>query len=337
MTVRTSLAEKIRRGDPISPLTACVLRAATPLFRFGMWRRLRQKRVRVDARTISFGNITAGGTGKTPAVIERARQEIDEGNRVAVLTRGYGTPSTKRPIASTEVPETDYVSELGDEPALILAQVPDAIVIKGTDRVASAQCAIRDHECNVLIMDDGFQYVRLERDEDIVLIDAVNPFGTGALLPRGILREPIAALTRATAIILTRCDQALNLSSLISKIQEFTPSIPIRCTSHAPECLIRLRDGQSLPLSTLRGRRVHALCGIGHPESFYRTLESLGAHLIARHTFPDHAPIPADAIPDSGIVVTTEKDAVRMENPEAHVLALRIALKDWEGDGSSTD
>ena len=169
-----------------------------------MWCRLQCPRTRVNARVISFGNITAGGTGKTPAVIERARQEVASGRKVAVLTRGYGSQSKESLIVANESSEDLYL-RIGDEPALIARKVPRAIVIKCADRVLAAKTAIDEHGCDTLIMDDGFQHVRLERDENIVLIDAANPFGNGHLLPRGILREPLHALKRATHFILTRC------------------------------------------------------------------------------------------------------------------------------------
>lgn len=322
-----ALADRIRRGEPMPFPLACALSALTPLWRLGMAHRLRQPRVRVPAQVISFGNLTAGGTGKTPAVIERARIELAAGKKVAVLTRGYGAQQGNAPIA---VPAAEAsVEQLGDEPTLIARKAPGVLIVKGADRVAAARLAIETWGCDTLILDDGFQYVRLERDENIVLIDASNPFGNGSLIPRGILREPVAHIERATQIVLTRCDQAKDVEELLRVLRDLCPGIPVRRTCHAPSALWRVADGAVCPLDTLRGQTVKAVCGIGHPEAFLRSLESLGAHVAERVCYPDHAPIPAAAFAGPGLVVTTEKDAVRLDRASDNVLALGIELRDW--------
>ncbi|MBI2431890.1 MAG: tetraacyldisaccharide 4'-kinase, partial [Candidatus Hydrogenedentes bacterium] len=186
-----------------------LLGVGTPLVRLGMWWRLRGPRTRVEARVISLGNLTAGGTGKTPAVIARAQAEIAAGRRVAVLTRGYGSQRVREPYVlppGTPLPETPLYKLIGDEPALIRRRAPGITLVKSADRVAGAHAAIAAG-CDTILLDDGFQAVALERDENILLVDATNAFGNGHLLPRGILREPVAAAGRATEIILTRCDQ----------------------------------------------------------------------------------------------------------------------------------
>jgi tetraacyldisaccharide 4'-kinase len=255
-------AERIRRGERIPWPLALALAAATPVVRAGMMARLSLPRVRVDARVISFGNLTAGGTGKTPAVIERARKEIAAGRKVAVLTRGYGSKKGAayawKPGGQIDVPFLCRV--LGDEPALIALKVPEAVVVKNRDRVAGAQAAIEQHGCDTLILDDGFQYVRLERDENILLIDATNPFGNGHLIPRGLLREPLRAMARATAIILTHCDQAADLSPVLAQVKALAPHAPIRRTRHAPAGFYRFSGGPPLPCTAVAGKRVRAVC-----------------------------------------------------------------------------
>lgn len=319
---------KIRRGDPIPSPLAAVLHACTPVTRLGMWWRLRQPVTRVDAQVVSFGNLTAGGTGKTPAVIERARMELAEGNRVAVLTRGYGSPDRTVPVDSESIEEKDWYRLLGDEAALILKKAPGVIVIKDPDRVAGARTAIAKHHCDLLLLDDGFQYTRLARDENVLLIDAAKPFGNGALLPLGILREPIVAMARATQIVLTRCDQADDVETLVETVHAHAPNVPIRKTQHAPETLWNIKENSEIPVSELAGKEITAACAIGHPESFFRTLEALGATLTERLTFPDHAPIPESALPTTGTVVITEKDAGRGNYSRENLFALGIALKD---------
>ncbi len=321
-------AEKIRKNEPIPAPLAVALGLATPVTRLGMALRLHGPRTRVEAHVISFGNITAGGTGKTPAVIERAQREIQAGHRVAVLTRGYGSRKMHEPFAvAPDSTRRDLAEIIGDEPALILRRVPEVTVVKAADRVAGARKAI-ELGCDMLLMDDGFQHVALERDENVLLLDAVNPFGNGHLIPRGILREPITAMTRATHVMLTRCDQAHDIEVLIRQIQALHPGVSIRKTCHAPCGLWRVDNGQTAPLDMLKGKEVSAMCGIGHPEAFFRTIESLGARIIARHVFRDHARIPASAISREGMTITTEKDAMRLRHAGENLWALAIALED---------
>lgn len=323
------LRDKIRLGKPISFPISVILTSLTPVVRLGMWYRLQRPRTRVNAHVISFGNITAGGTGKTPAVIDRAMLEIATGKKVAVLTRGYGSQGGENLIVArgSESPDGLY-NRIGDEPALIARKVPEAIIIKCADRVLAAQTAIEKYGCDTLIMDDGFQHVQLERDENIVLIDATNPFGNGYLLPRGILREPLTALRRATNIVLTRCDQAHELDQLESGLKEMCTHAPIRKTCHMPNSLWRVCDNSVLSLEEIHGKEISAVCAIGNPESFFDTLENLGAKVTNKIAFPDHYHITSDEIPSADIVVTTEKDAIRMQDSGENVLALGIELQE---------
>lgn len=322
------LADKIRRGEPLPAALAALLEAASLAQRAGMRWRLRAPGVRVGARVISFGNITAGGTGKTPAVIERAARELAAGHQVAVLTRGHGAERVREPLvrAPGDVHPGD-VRLLGDEPALIARRAPGVWLVRARDRVAGAHAAMA-RGCGVLLLDDGYQAVRLARDENIVLIDAANPFGNGRILPRGILREPLTALTRATDIILTRCDQAAGVGELVETVRRYCPRAPLRMTRHAPQCLWHAASGIEHPADHFTGESVAALCAIGHPEAFFRTLEGLGMRLEKRLAFADHGAIPPDAVPAGIPVIVTEKDAVRMPHAPENVHALRIGLED---------
>ena len=327
MRVIHRFAEKVRKGEPIPAPLAVALSAATPLWRLGMWRRKRLPRVRVNARVVSFGNITAGGTGKTPAVIERARVEAEAGHRVAVLTRGYGAQH-RRAITVVEAWNRPDEEWLGDEPELIARLVGDVVIARGSGRVAAAQRAIDEFGCDVLLLDDGFQYLALERDENVLVIDAANPFGNERLLPRGILREPVGEISRATHIILTRCDQVEDSSPLVDRLRKLCPGVPIRLTRHAPTRLWRVADGHQGKLDELRGTRVRAVCGIGNPDAFIATLESAGADVVERRFFPDHAPFPPESLESPLVIVTTEKDAVRLKSAPGNVFALGIELQD---------
>lgn len=331
MNVLHRLVEKIRKDEPIPLVLAGILNAAALFIQVGMWVRLRGQRVRVEAHVISFGNITAGGTGKTPAVIERTKAELAAGRRVAVLTRGYGGERSRSPkVLDTRVAAENACRALGDEPALIARKAPGVVIVKCADRVAAARTAVEQSGCDTLILDDGFQYVRLERDENILLVDAANPFGNGRLIPRGILREPLEAARRATAVVLTRCDQAANLPELVAQLGELCPGASIRKTRHAPRALWRPADDAVLPLGEISGKEIRAVCAIGHPEAFFRTLETTGARVTERVALPDHSDMPVSVLATKGVTVTTEKDAVRIEHPPTDLLALRIELEDYE-------
>lgn len=328
MNTDKRLADRVRDGDPIPAPIALLLTALTPVQRLGMAARKLRPVQRVNARVISFGNITAGGTGKTPAVIERARKEIAAGHRVAVLTRGYAAPSGSTPYDSANLGGLSPYAALGDEAALILQKVPGVVVVKNADRVAGARRAIM-LGCDTLILDDGFQQLRLARDEDIVLIDATNPFGNRHIIPRGILREPPGALARATHIIVTRADQCADLPALQARLRELALQSAFRTTIHAPVALRDLATGETHPLESLRGKSVTALCGIGNPNSFVATLRSLGAaveHVVAK---PDHVPASENDLGASELVVMTEKDAIRGGLPRRkNLFALEIELRD---------
>ncbi len=323
------LKARLRQGQPLPLPIDTLLRGLVPFFQAGMRWRLSRPCVRVDARVISFGNITVGGTGKTPAVIERAQREIQAGHTVAVLTRGYGTPNPGLPVVVP--PRSDHPglsAKIGDEPALIARCVSDAFIIKSPDRVAGARMAVHQCGCDTLILDDGFQYVMLERNENVLVIDASCPFGNGRLLPRGTLREPVTALSRATSLLLTRCDQARDLTATILRLRELCPAIPIRKTWHAPGSLWRLSDGAESALATWKGRKVNVACAIGHPEAFFRTVESLGMVIGERKVFPNHRGFSLEGLSGAPIIMT-EKDAVRLVKAPPETYALGIRLMDF--------
>ncbi len=326
--VATRWIERMRRAEPLPAPIAAALVPVTGAMQWGMRRRLRQPAARLTAYVISFGNLTTGGTGKTPAVIERAQREMGEGRRVAVLTRGYGAPS-KGTAISAEFPSEQWYSALGDEASLIAQKVPGAIVIKNQDRVAAGRDAIARFGCNLLILDDGYQYTALDRDENVLVIDAANPFGNGRLLPRGMLREPIAAAKRATQIVLTRCDQAADIHALIGRVREVCPNTPIRTTWHRPTGFRHVATGRTEDLTWIAGREICATCAIGNPDAFVRTLESLGAVVLRRTDLRDHAALSGDVLSQDTPVVITEKDSVRIANPPDNAYVLTIELADF--------
>ena len=276
---------------------AAVVRVRNHLYATG-----RLKAHRVNVPVLCVGNLTTGGTGKTPLVVWLCRYLQEKHVHCAILTRGYKTQA----------------GELSDEPALLAAQCPDTPVIVNPDRVAGAVEAIRRHNAQVLVMDDGFQHRRLSRDLDVVVIDATRPFGYGRVLPAGLLREPITGLRRAGAVVLTRCDQVAEdtLKRIEDDIRRINPDLVLARSSHVP-IGIRTFAGTEIEMEQLRGQRVFAFCGIGNPQSFFRTVEQAGGMLVGSTVFDDHYHyasgdldrIRAEAVRQKAwLVVTTQKD-----------------------------
>ena len=232
------------------------------------------KRVtRVAVPVVSVGNLTLGGTGKTPVVEWIARWFRRHDIRVTILSRGYGAEHGARNDEALELEE-----RLDDVPHL-----------QNPDRVESALLAIEEFECQVLLLDDGFQHRRLARDLDIVLLDAADPFGQEHLVPRGWLRERPEGLARAQAVVLSRAD-AMNeqqRAQVKARVHALAPQASWSEVRHAPRHWLSA-SGETIELSVLAGRRVLAFCGIGNPAGFQRTLESCGCEVVNLRTFADH-------------------------------------------------
>lgn len=280
---------------------AWVMRLRNWLFDYG-WKRTHKANVPV----ISVGNLTLGGTGKTPAVEWLARYYRDQGLRVAILSRGYG-----------------QTQERNDEALVLAENLPDVPHLQGKNRVALARIAETDLQSEILILDDGFQHRQLHRDLDVVLIDATEPWGYDYVFPRGGLREPKTRLKQAQVIAITRCDQ-VNLAQrqrVRQEIEQMAPGRAILETTHQP-CCYHNSEGEELALSALRNRQVGAFCGIGNPEAFFRTVEQLGVTLINRRTYNDHHSYAeediatlcrwAHGLPKDASVLTTQKDLVKL-------------------------
>lgn len=270
--------------------------------RNALYNRCILKSHRADAMVLSIGNLTTGGTGKTPLVVWLCRRIRARQPRCAILTRGYRTPK----------------GELSDEPAVLAAQCPDVPVIVNPDRVAGAAEAVHSHGAQVLIMDDGFQHRRLARDLDIIAVDATMPFGYGRLLPAGLLREPGTGLRRAHAVVLTRCDQVSEdtLSRIENEIRQVNRNLVIARSIHAPTA-IWTGTGTEMPLDQMRDKQVFAFCGIGNPQAFFRTIERLGATIAGSRVFEDHYRYTADDLKalreqaqnlKTTLILTTQKD-----------------------------
>jgi len=301
------------------------------------------KSYRSKGKVISVGNITLGGSGKTPLVEYLAHQLADEGRHVCVLLKGYKTPKENKAIGSPDY----YV--YGDEASMLKENLKDkAVVLTGNRRDELAQGIDAGSLCDTILLDDGFQHWRLKRDWDIVVMDATRPFGSRLLLPAGHLREGVFSLKRAHCFVLSHCDEASGeeIAELEKLLFFINPRADILRSVHAPESLTHLKTGKKEKLDILKGVSVGLFCGIAQPASFLNTVKKLGAHVVLERFFDDHHHYQQEEITDfiencrgSGIqrILTTEKDAprvsglVRSVDLRIDILVLRIVLKITKG------
>lgn len=294
------------------------------------------RRYPLGCQVISVGNLTVGGTGKTPVVEIFARELHRAGRKVAILSRGYKKrelPWTQRwrnrlLLRSASLPPRVVSdgrrllldSEMsGDEPYMLASNLPEVVVLVDKDRVKSGRYATRKLGCDTLILDDGFQYQRLKHRLEIVLVDQTNPFGNENTLPRGILREPIENLKRADFVFITKStgkDEAL-----YRKIHRLNPDAEIIECTHKPRYFKDVYTERRYPLDFVRGKRIVPLSGIAMPSGFEQSLVSLGATLLSCMRFSDHHRYSQQEIIDiinhadrlgADLIITTEKDAVRI-------------------------
>lgn len=255
------------------------------------------KEKKLPVPVLSIGNLVAGGTGKTPTVVWLVAFLRQAGLIPAILTRGYGSAVQEKGLIFTSFELAKLTPELtGDEPYLLASLLPETVVAVGRDRYQSALKALVNHpEINVFVLDDGFQYLKLKKDLDLLLLDATEPFGNGHLIPRGTLREPLSGLKRADLVLLTRTagvDMG-DLDSLKEYLQKYNTGIPVGIVKEEHSELIPLsrclQKESSLPASKyLQGKKVAAITGIGNPRQFLASLESLGAEVGYFKSYPDH-------------------------------------------------
>lgn len=284
-------------------------------YQFGLARR-----TRLPARVVSIGNLTVGGTGKTTSCLAVASWLRAQGRRVAVLSRGYrGSAEGAALIVSKGEGPLAEVDAAGDEPYLMAQSLPGVCVLVGRDRRRTGAMAVESLGADTIVLDDGFQYQRLARDVDIVLVDALAPFGYDALIPRGLLREPVCHLARADAIWLTHCDlvEPEVRAAIRARVRRAAPEARTWETVHAPVGLHRLGSEERLAPAALRGRKVCSLSSLGNPAAFEASLRALGAELAATVRFPDHHRYSPEEIrevcrADGEWIVTTRKDTARL-------------------------
>lgn len=320
------------------------------LYKMGIFRQHK-----LPCRVISLGNITVGGTGKTPTAQRLARVIRDMGYQVVILNRGYragwrgqvGLVSDGRRIYMS-------VNEAGDEAYLLAKNLPGVAVVIGKNRNVTGDYAVANLKADFIILDDGYQHWQLARDLDIVLIDSVNVFGNNFLLPRGTLREPLANLNRADAFLLTKVDQATDdaRDEIRETLGRYNDRALVVESVHSPRCFIEIEEWykgvrpEFVALETVRDRAVLAFSALGNPTSFEQSIADLGAACVKAVRFPDHhdytmaemQDIMQKAV-DQGVyaLVTTEKDAVKIPSEFIHsdrplpVYVLEIEVKFVEG------
>ncbi|MEI6073229.1 MAG: tetraacyldisaccharide 4'-kinase [Verrucomicrobiae bacterium] len=353
-----------RRADVLRWL----LHGLSIIYRFLVQSRLALYRNRIfrphfhGCLVISVGNLTVGGTGKTPVVELLARALQQGGRRVAILSRGY--KSVPRPFffrlfdratrkKAGFIPRivSDGQSLLldsrtaGDEPFMLANNLRGVVVLVDRDRVKSGAYAVREFRSDTLILDDGLQYIRMRHGLDVVLVDRQAPFGNEFMLPRGTLREPPRNLRRATHIFLTKCDGSDN-SAIVARIRKYNRTADIIECAHRPKHLRNFVTGEIKPLEFLRALRIGALSGIAVPESFENALRALGAEIGLSRSYADHHRYTVREIGDFirrsarrelEAIVTTEKDAVRIPrilDPEVPLYYLRVEIEILAGQAA---
>ncbi|KPK99712.1 MAG: hypothetical protein AMJ91_06710 [candidate division Zixibacteria bacterium SM23_73_3] len=315
----------------------CTLRLL--FYRYGIFG---QKKLK--AKVISVGNITLGGTGKTPLVIYLAEKLKQKNKKVAILTRGYKrkkkgmvelTQKTKRKINWEEV---------GDEPYLMSGRLFDVPIMVNKHKSISGEYAIEKYDTGFLILDDGFQHLKLLRNLNIVVIDSLNPFGNGKLLPAGTLREPLSSLRRADVFVLTKTDQVSNVDESIHILKKYNPQAPTVRSVYQIRSIERLSDGSLVNPKDVENKKALAFSGIGNPLSFENSLKQLQVQILKHRIFLDHFPyrkkdvwslIQEATNLNANFIITTEKDSVRiplMNQQDIPFYVLKIDLKITRGE-----
>ena len=283
---------------------------------------------------ISIGNLTLGGTGKTPAVAWLVEKLTLGGRKPAVVSRGYGGRPKDVMVVGDGKGSLMAAPPAADEAAMLARRYPDLLVLTGADRSFVAKKAVEEFGTEVVFLDDGFQHLALHRDMDVVVLRGDCPFGNGRVVPAGVLREPVSALKRADAVLVTgECADRTR-----REIQSLIPDIPMSTGHLEPDALLDSRGEKIGSPDELKGARVVAVSGLGNPHGFEKMLETLGVEIIVHHEYPDHARYAlADGVrlvsslrkTGADFILTTEKDAVKLSSllSKAPLRVLRVVMK----------
>ena len=354
-----------RRRDKWATATRVALSGLSTLFsgivqgRLTLYRHSFLRPHTLGCQVISIGNLTVGGTGKTPIVEVFARHLQKSGRRVAILSRGYkrkekpllirlknkftgGESAQPRVVSNGERLLLDS-AQSGDEPYMLATNLPDVVVVVDKDRVKAGRHAVKKFGCDTLVLDDGFQYLRLRHRLDIVLVDFTNPFGNRRLLPRGILREPVRNIRRAGFIFITKSPPE-GAPELKAQLRQLNPIAEIAECRHYPKYLQDAYTGERTPLDLLKGKNIAAVSGIASPKGFEQSLINHGGILRYHKRYADHHRYRQQEIIDvinraaersCEMIVTTEKDAVRfpmIERRDLPIYFLRVEIEMISGE-----
>lgn len=312
-------------GQPVRKGLCWVAWSYGLIIRFRLWcyRKGWLTATRLPCLVVSVGNLTVGGTGKTPVVILLTERLLTKGRRVAILSRGYKrTGKAPHLLVSDGSRILVGLSEAGDEPFLMAQRCPPAIVAVGADRVALGRWVLEQHPVDCIILDDGFQHRSLHRDVDLVLLDATDAAGLDALLPSGRLREPLKELGRASAVMITRADSRQDVEAIHSRLRAVAcPYEDAIEVVFRPESFLAIVSRERQPVEWGRKKKAWLVSGIGNSRSFRRSAESVGIEVLGETAFGDHHRYNHSEIEKirdnvwrtgSEIVLTTEKDGGKL-------------------------
>jgi len=339
----------VARGRPglVPTLLRGLLSAMAPAYCIGLelfllpYRLGIRKRHRLPCPVLCIGNLTTGGTGKTPMTQAVCRLLRAAGKRVVVLSRGYGGQNEYGcAIVSDGERLLLTAKESGDEAYLLASTLPGIPVAVGKDRRVTGRLAWERFHPDVIVLDDGMQFWQLHRDLDIVLLNACEPFDNGWTFPRGLLREPPSHLRRAGIVVLTNAQRAgtEQVATVQKQVAKLAPGVPVFTADLAPTGLRALAGKIEYPLAWLQGQKVAALSALGNPAAFEAMLETLGANLLTRFRFRDHKQITDEELKRAcdeakadhvETVITTEKDAVKLNHEAVSLplLALQVEMQ----------
>jgi tetraacyldisaccharide 4'-kinase len=302
---------------------------------------------KLPARVISVGNLTVGGTGKTPMVIAIVQRLKERGYKTVILSRGYGGKAGRGAVMVSDGEKVYEGPEMvGEEPFLMAKRLPGTPVVVGSDRYRTGGFAFQRWGSDFMVLDDGFQYLGIEKDVSLLLVDATNPFGNGCLLPRGILREPVELLKSADGIVLTKVNLVKDAAGLSKKIQVMAGSVPVFQAALAPVRLIQYSTQTQFSLNDLKERKVVCFSGIGNPKTFRNILEQLGAKISKELIFRDHHVYTDQDEEAIGLavkeaacdfVITTEKDIFKISKDAIEKLNLYVLMVELVITGNKED